>query len=205
MAARVPNRSTIECCMVSVALTGLVIYTIGHSNRPLDEFLEILQAHSIKRLADIRSLPGSAKYPHFNSENLADTLAGVGIDYVWIEKLGGRRRKIKGFDSPNSDLYSPAFRNYADYMLGEEFTRGVSELIEIASASRTACMCAEALFWRCHRRLLSDYLSAHGIDVRHIFTARNIRSHTMSRDAVVRRDGRVIYPAAAMAGRHKLE
>jgi len=181
---------------------GLIIYTVGHSNRPLDEFLDILRAHSIQTLVDIRSLPGSAKYPHFNSENLAESLANVGIGYTWMEKLGGRRRKIKGFDSPNTDLYSPAFRNYADYMLSEEFLRGVSELIEIASASRTACMCAEALFWRCHRRLLSDYLYAHGADVRHIFTARSVRSHTTSRDAVVRKDGRVIYPAVETAGQH---
>jgi len=178
--------------------TGSVIrlYTIGHSNRSFEDFLALLKNWEVQTLADIRSLPGSRKFPHFDRENLEKLLPEQGVTYVWLPKLGGLRRKAKGLDSPNSGLTSPGFRNYADYMISEEFRDGVQELLTIASKSVTAYMCAEALYWRCHRRLLSDYLVAGGAEVLHILGPKSLRSHEMTRGAAVTSTGDVIYPAA---------
>ena len=148
------------------------IYTIGHSNRSLEDFLALLKEFDMQALADIRSQPGSRKFPHFNLENLETVLPAHGMRYIWLPKLGGRRKTRKGFDSPNMGLTSPGFRSYADYMGEEEFRQGVVELLSVASESRTAYMCAEALYWQCHRRLLSDYLVAQGVEVLHILGSR---------------------------------
>jgi uncharacterized protein (DUF488 family) len=125
---------------------ALRIYTIGHSNRSFEEFVSLLEAFGIHTLADIRSFPSSKKFPHFNRANLEKALPVLGIEYLWIPKLGGRRRVVKGFDSPNTGLVSPGFRAYADYMDTERFREGVDELLSVARKSATAYMCAEGNF-----------------------------------------------------------
>jgi uncharacterized protein (DUF488 family) len=175
---------------------GISIYTVGHSTRSLGDFISLLKSFGVQTIADIRTLPGSRKFPHFDRENLEKTLPEHGINYVWLPKLGGLRGRIKGFVSPNTGLDSPGFRNYADYMSGDEFAKGVTELLGIAVRSATACMCAEAFWWRCHRRLLSDYLVAHGVEVLHILDAKSPKSHKTTEGAIVTSEGKVLYPPA---------
>ena len=158
------------------------LYTIGHSTRPLDEFIAVLQAHSIQTLVDIRSLPMSRRLPHFNREALEKTLAEAGIRYLWLKELGGRRKKIRD-NSPNVALRNDSFRNYADYMLTEEFQHGASELITLAEQSRTAYMCAEGVYFRCHRMLVSDWLVANGHEVLHIDGTGPLKPHKMMAEA----------------------
>jgi len=170
------------------------IYTVGHSNRPLDEFVTLLTIHGIKSLVDIRTLPGSRTYPHFDKESLEKALPEHSISYMWMPRLGGLRRSKKGFDSPNTGLTSPAFRAYADYMAEEEFLVGVAELLAVAARATTSVMCAEAVYWRCHRRLLSDYLVAQGIEVLHILGPKSVRVHKLSEGAIVAEGNGVRYP-----------
>ena len=167
------------------------LYTIGHSTRTLDELIEALRAHSIESLVDIRSFPMSRRLPHFNRESLEKTLSTAGIRYVWMKELGGFRKEIRN-DSPNVALRNDSFRNYADYMLTEEFQRGVAELTKLAEDSRTACMCAERLYFRCHRMLVSDWLVAHGHEVFHIDGTGPVKRHELMAEARIV-DGRVIY------------
>jgi uncharacterized protein (DUF488 family) len=143
-------------------------------------------------LADIRRFPGSRKHPHFNQKELASALQEAGVEYRWFESLGGRRRKQQD-ESTNLGLQNEAFRNYADYMLTAEFRDGVGQLLEIAKRKRTAFMCAEGLFWQCHRRLVSDFLMANHITVRHIMPNGELRPHTLTHGAKVDA-GRVTYP-----------
>jgi len=169
-------------------------YTIGHSTHSLEEFLSLLDEHGIKTLVDIRRFPGSRKFPQFNQENLASALQKTGIDYHWLEALGGRRSKKKdGFSTINLGLHNPGFRNYADYMLTPEFQEGVARLLEVARSKHTAIMCAEGLFWRCHRRLVSDFLVVKGVTVQHIMPSGELRPHTLTEGAVIE-NGRVTYP-----------
>lgn len=160
------------------------LYTIGHSTRTLDDFLATLKAHSIQTLVDIRSFPMSRRLPHFNREALEKSLSKSGIRYLWMPALGGRRKKIRD-DSPNIALRSDGFRNYADYMLTSEFRRGVEELIKLAQHSPTAYMCAERLYFRCHRMLVSDWLVAHGHQVLHIDGAGPATPHKLMSEARV--------------------
>lgn len=173
---------------------SLKIYTIGHSSRSLEELVDLLQTFGIETLADIRSLPGSKKFPGFNRENLESYLPQNGIRYLWLRKLGGLRHSRKDFQSPNNGLTNSSFRSYADYMGTDNFVNGVHELIEIASESITACMCAEAVYWRCHRRLLSDYLVGHGVDMIHILSSKQAIPHEMTPGSLVTSQGQVIYP-----------
>ena len=143
------------------------IYTIGHSTRTLDELVAALQGHGIKTLVDIRSFPMSRRLPHFNRESLELELPKQGIAYVWMKELGGRRKKLRD-DSPNTGLRNESFRNYADYMMTDEFAAGIDRLLEIAERETTAIMCAERVYFQCHRMLVSDYLTAHGHTVLHI-------------------------------------
>jgi uncharacterized protein (DUF488 family) len=170
------------------------IFSIGHSSQPLDRFLDLLAQHRIEALVDIRRFPGSRKYPHWNHENLAASLQEAGIDYHWIEALGGRRRSKKPASaSPNQGLRNESFRSYADYMLTEEFRQAIGELLEIAAHKRTTVMCAEAVYWRCHRRLVSDYLLANNVTVQHIFPNGEVRPHKLTEEAKVEQ-GKVTYP-----------
>jgi uncharacterized protein (DUF488 family) len=143
------------------------IYSIGHSTRTLDELIAALQAHRIATLVDIRAFPMSRRLPHFNRESLERELPKHGIAYVWMKELGGRRKKMRD-DSPNTGLRNDSFRNYADYMLTPEFAQAIERLLMLAEQSNTAIMCAERLYFQCHRMLVSDYLTAHGHIVLHI-------------------------------------
>jgi uncharacterized protein (DUF488 family) len=168
------------------------LFTIGHSNHPWELFAELLTQHQIEALVDIRRFPGSRKHPHFNKENFAQALPALGVQYHWFESLGGRRQK-KNEDSVNRGLHNDAFRNFADYMLTDEFRGAIGELSKIAEAQRTAIMCSEGLFWRCHRRLISDYLTANGVTVQHIMPNGKLQSHGLTNGAKV--DGsKVTYP-----------
>jgi uncharacterized protein (DUF488 family) len=166
------------------------INTIGHSTHPLDLFLALLAQHEIKELVDIRRFPGSRKHPHFNQEKLASALQEAGIEYHWLEALGGRRHE-KHDESPNLGLQNQGFRSYADYMLTEDFQEGVKKLL-VARRHRTAIMCAESLFWRCHRRLVSDFLVANGVTVQHIMPTGELQPHKLTK-GVVAEGGRVTY------------
>ena len=158
------------------------LYTIGHSTRPLDEFMAVLQAHSIQTLVDIRSFPMSRRLPYFNREALERTLPDADIRYVWLKELGGRRKKIRE-DSPNVALRNDSFRNYADYMLTEDFRHGIAELTKLAEQSRTAYMCAERVYFHCHRMLASDWLVAHGHEVFHIDGTGAVTRHELMAEA----------------------
>jgi uncharacterized protein (DUF488 family) len=159
-----------------------ILYTIGHSTRALDELISALKAHSIQRLADIRSFPMSRRLPHFNREALEQALPKVGIEYFWLKELGGRRKKIRD-DSPHIALRSPSFRNYADYMLTAEFQQGISKLLRLAQEANTAYMCAERVYFNCHRMLVSDWLVAHGHEVLHIDAGGPVRPHQLTSEA----------------------
>src|SRR5438874_963623 len=167
------------------------LFTIGHSTRTLDEFLAVLPAHSIQALVDIRSFPMSRRLPHFNRESLEVTLPKAGIRYVWMKELGGRRKKSLE-DSPNVALRNDSFRNYADYMLTPEFERAVGELIKLAEHSPTACMCAERVYFRCHRMLVSDWLVAQGHEVLHVDDVKPPRPHALMQEARLI-NGQLIY------------
>jgi uncharacterized protein (DUF488 family) len=160
----------------------VTLYTIGHSTRMLDELISVLQAHAIETLVDIRSFPMSRRLPHFNRESLDESLRNAGIKYVWMKELGGRRKKIRD-DSPHVALRSPSFRNYADYMLTPDFQQGISELLNLAQHSRMAYMCAERVYFRCHRMLVSDWLVAHGHEVQHIDAQGPTRPHRLTPEA----------------------
>jgi uncharacterized protein (DUF488 family) len=167
------------------------LYTIGHSTRALDESIAVLQAHAIHTLVDIRSFPMSRRLPHFNREALEKTLPSAGIRYVWMQALGGRRKKMRN-DSPNIALRNESFRNYADYMFTEDFHRGIADLITLAERSHTAYMCAERVYFHCHRMLVSDWLVAHGHEVLHIDGAGPVKKHELMAEAQLV-DGQVIY------------
>lgn len=172
----------------------LCIYTIGHSTLSADAFVDRLKSFEIQTLVDVRSMPGSRRWPQFDRESLEIELPRSGIAYVWLKALGGRRSKGLGENSPNTAWDHPSFRNYADYMLTPSFRQGIEDLLEIARISRTAIMCAEALYWRCHRRLISDFLVAHGISVNHVMSAGKSRPHVLAPEACLRPDGTLIYP-----------
>jgi len=166
-----------------------MFYTIGHSTRTLDAFTTLLRENGIERLADIRRYPGSRRYPHFSRDSLAHVLPQIGIEYIHVPQLGGRRKPRE--DSPNMAWRNEQFRAYADHMASDEFRNAVDELL--ASDRVTAVMCAEAVPWRCHRNLLADDLVRRGIEVRHILGPGETKRHEMNPHARI--DGQtVIYP-----------
>jgi uncharacterized protein (DUF488 family) len=167
------------------------LYTIGHSTRAIEDLIAALQAHSIKTLVDIRAFPMSRRLPHFNRESLEKSLREAGIRYLWMKELGGRRKKSLEA-SPNIALRNDSFRNYADYMLSPEFEQAMAELVGLAKQSRTAYMCAERVYFKCHRMLVSDWLIAHGNEVLHIDNEKPAKPHKMMSEARIE-DGRVIY------------
>jgi len=168
-----------------------VLYTIGHSTRTIEELIAALQAHQIQALVDIRAFPMSRRLPQFNRDSLQQTLPAAGIRYLSMKALGGYRKKSLE-DSPNVALRNQSFRNYADYMLTPEFERAISELVTLAESFRTAYMCAERLYFRCHRMLVSDWLVAHGHEVLHIDAEPPAKPHTLMTEARII-DGRLIY------------
>lgn len=174
-------------------MTTIELFTIGHSNHSAEQFIDLLRQHEIEVIVDIRRFPNSRTFPHFNGDELSTTLEKNGIEYHWMEALGGRRPKAKGSASPNTGLRNESFRNYADYMQTEAFRTGVDELMQIAQSRRTAIMCAESVFWRCHRRLVSDFVLANGGTVQHIFPSGDARPHGLTEGAHVQ-DANVTYP-----------
>ena len=170
----------------------MTIWTIGHSTRSIDDFIAALSTHGIKLLADVRLLPGSKRYPHFNSDVLAHSLGEHAIRYEHFRELGGRRKPRP--DSQNTAWRNDAFRGYADYMETAEFEAGIARLLELAREKRIAIMCAEAVWWRCHRGLVSDYLKARGIEVVHIVDAKKAEPHPWTSAAQIV-DGRLSYAA----------
>jgi uncharacterized protein (DUF488 family) len=165
------------------------IYTIGHSTREFQEFVGLLRAHGVTRLADIRRFPGSRRHPHFSREALEQSLPTFGVAYEHFEELGGRRRPVKS--SPNGAWESEQFRGYADHMGTAEFRDAVDRLL--ASERTTAVMCAEAVPWRCHRNLLADDLVRRAIEVLHIVSVAPPQPHELSAMARIESD-RVVYP-----------
>lgn len=151
-------------------------WTIGHSTRPIETFLALLKTNRIQLLADVRLLPGSKRHPQFNQAELQHSLGEHHIAYAHVRELGGRRRARP--DSKNTAWHHSAFRGYADYMEAPEFARGITRLRELASLhGRTALMCAEAVWWRCHRSLIADYLKANGHEVLHILDQNKTQPH----------------------------
>ena len=160
------------------------IWTIGHSTREIDIFISLLEENGIKSVADVRMFPGSKRYPQFNKETLAKSLMTHRIRYEHFPELGGRRKSKK--DSLNTAWRNESFRGYADYMETEDFRKGVARLLDLArEAGPTAIMCAEALWWRCHRALISDFLKARGIEVTHIIDLAKTEPHPFTSAARV--------------------
>ena len=166
------------------------VYTIGHSTHSIEEFLEMLHSFGIQILIDIRGQPGSRKFPQFNQEILKVSLEEAGIEYVYLKDLGGRRKVKK--DSKNDRWRNASFRAYADYMETEQFAKGIAELEKLAVEKRTVYMCAEAVWWRCHRSMVSDCLKAKGWNVQHIMGIGKSDEHPYTSPARVV-DGTVLY------------
>jgi uncharacterized protein (DUF488 family) len=159
------------------------IWTVGHSNRSLEEFLKILRAHAVELVVDVRRFPGSRRLPHFSEASLGKSLQEIGIGYVHLPELGGRRTAKA--NSRNTAWRNAAFRGYADHMETAEFQKGVERLHELARERRTAFMCAEACWWQCHRSLIADYLKVRGHKVWNIFDARKVEEHPFTSAASV--------------------
>jgi uncharacterized protein (DUF488 family) len=172
------------------------VWTIGHSTRPLEGFLDLLAENSIEAVADVRRYPGSRRWPHFAQESLAMALEKRGLVYLWFPELGGRRTPRS--DSPNTAWRNASFRGYADYMATEGFAEGLDRLVNLAFGLRTAVMCAEALWWRCHRGLIADVLRWRGFEVIHILGPGSTASHPYTAAARMVR-GRLTYSAAGAA------
>lgn len=152
------------------------IWTVGHSTRSTDELISLLKENEINLLADVRAWPSSKRYPHFNKDALAESLNAHGIRYEHFPELGGKRKSKP--DSQNTAWRNVSFRGYADYMETEEFQKGIERLLDIAAeAGPTAIMCAEAVWWRCHRSLIADYLKARGVEVLNIFGTNKVELH----------------------------
>jgi len=166
----------------SSALGGpAVVWTIGHSTRPIDEFLSLLARPKIQVVSDVRSFPGSRRFPQYGREVLKATLDTHATAYEWLPALGGRRKSSP--NSPNSVWRNASFRGYADYMSTPEFARGLAQLLDISFVARTVIMCAEALWWRCHRSMIADALCARGVKVVHILDAKHSVVHPMTAPA----------------------
>ena len=176
----------------------LPIYTLGHSNRPIDEFLELLTRNDIRLVVDIRKMPKSRTNPQFESTALQQTLKDAGIAYVHEPLLGGLRRAQK--DSVNDGWRNASFRGFADYMATDDFTRGLGTLLRHAAKTTTAIMCAEAVPWRCHRSLVADALKASGRRVLHVVSRAQPSPHRYT-PFLRRRRGVLTYPASAISAR----
>lgn len=173
---------------------GITVYTVGHSTRSWQEFTRLLSAYGIQAVVDVRAFPSSRKFPHFSREALARGLEMAGMEYLWLgRELGGYRRHGLGAASPNTAWRAGGFRNYADHMLGEEFARGIERVLALARRKTTALLCAERFWWRCHRRLISDFLVAQGHRVIHILEQGREVEHQLPPFARVV-EGRLVYP-----------
>jgi uncharacterized protein (DUF488 family) len=173
----------------------LPFFTIGHSNRSFEEFVELLVSAEIGLVADIRKIPRSRANPQFNQDTLGESLARCEISYELMAVLGGRRAVVKSVPPDVNGLWrNLSFHNYADYALSAEFSAGLQHLLERGREQRTSIMCSEAVWWRCHRRLVADYLIANGETVFHIMGKGRFEPAQLTTGAVVRSDGKVVYP-----------
>ena len=180
-------------------MTTVDVWTVGHSTHSGDEFLALLRAHAIEQVADVRTVPKSRRHPHFHSDALERTLAAHGLAYEHLPRLGGWRPARS--DSPNDAWRNTSFRGYADHAMSEEFAAGLADLRELAATRRTAMMCSEALWWRCHRRLIADCLVAAGDTVWHISSTARSSAHELTSFAVVGADRRITYPRSPSVSR----
>jgi uncharacterized protein (DUF488 family) len=169
---------------------SITVWTIGHSTRSIDDFITLLSQCSIHTLADVRMFPGSRRYPQFNKDELSKSLAQLKMDYIHFPELGGRRRAHA--DSPNTAWRNEAFRGYADHMMTMEFQNGIARLLQMAECNRTAIMCAEAVWWQCHRALIADFLKAKSMHVVHILDKGKTQDHPFTSAARII-DGRLCY------------
>lgn len=173
----------------------LPVFTIGHSNRSIDDFVDLLRGADIGDLADVRKMPMSRANPQFNGTALAATLAAVQISYAHIAALGGLRGKAARVPTEVNGFWTnKSFHNYADYALSDTFQQGLADLLDRAAQRRCAVMCAEAVWWRCHRRIITDYLIARGRTVFHIMGPGRLETARMTPGAVIQPDGTVVYP-----------
>jgi uncharacterized protein (DUF488 family) len=170
-----------------------MVFTVGHSTHSITDFLDLLGGHEIECVADVRIIPGSRRLPHFARESLTETLPAAGLSYLHLKDLGGRRKPQEG--SPNGGWRVAGFRGYADYMQTEPFEVALEELMRTGRERRTAIMCAETLWWRCHRRLIADALVARGWEVLHIASDGSFDRHELTPFAELR-EGRLQYPPA---------
>jgi uncharacterized protein (DUF488 family) len=170
------------------------VLTVGHSNRPIEGFLSLLQAHRVTLVGDVRKMPGSRRNAQFNRDTLPQVLCEAGIGYGHLSSLGGLRRRTPA--SPNTGWTNTSFQGYADYMLTGEFARGLEELLERARGQRIALLCAEAMPWRCHRSLIADALVVRGVAVEHILGASRTQPHVLRPWAEVQ-GTRITYPPQA--------
>lgn len=165
-------------------------WTVGHSTRPIEEFLQILQDAAITAVADVRRFPGSRRYPQYNLQALTDSLAAAGVQYVWLPELGGRRKPRP--DSPHVAWRNASFRGYADYMDTDAFEQGIARVMTLARDSRVALMCSEAVWWQCHRSLIADYLKVRGFCVIHLLAFNKHEEHPYTSAAQIV-DGQLSY------------
>lgn len=182
---------------------AIPFFTIGHSNRTLDDFIAVLKEVGIDLVADIRTVPRSRANPQFNKDTLPESLAAVDIAYEHMAALGGLRGKARTLRRDvNAFWENQSFHNYADYALSEPFHAGLAHLLDEGSRQRSVIMCSEAVWWRCHRRIVADYLIASGQTVFHIMGQGRIEPARLTSGAVIRPDGTVVYPASAVPSQH---
>ena len=182
--------------MMSITAASPPVFTIGHSTREVAELADLLGKAGVELLLDVRSVPRSRTNPQFNADALPGPLAAIGIAYRHLPALGGLRgRRKEAGPSPNTMRHNDAFRNYADYAATDAFRAGLDELMALARDRRCAIMCAEAVWWRCDRRIIADYLLAQGVPVQHIMGAGKIEAATLTPGAQPLPDGTIVYPA----------
>lgn len=181
------------------------IFTIGHSTRTIAEFAQLLQSGGVTLVVDVRRIPGSRTNPSYNDDVLPGALASFGIDYMRIGELGGRRSRSKDVPADVNGFWTHRnFHNYADYALSETFRTGLAQLLDVSATRRTAVMCAEAVWWRCHRRIIADYAMRAGRAVYHLMGTNDVRLATMTEAAVAAPDG-LQYPATATTAQGRAE
>jgi len=178
-----------------------VVLTVGHSTRSQEDFVALLQAHAVKRLVDVRSIPRSRHNPQFNRDRIASALRRAGVSYLHMKDLGGLRHPRS--DSPNTAWRNASFRGFADYMQTRRFAAGLRKLMKIAKTKQTAIMCAEAVPWKCHRSLIADALLAHGYRVEEILSLKRTRPHVLTPWARVK-GAKITYPPAPSAAQQKV-
>lgn len=193
-----PHLSASGQCKHEAEVMNLPFYTIGHATRTLEEFVAVLQAAEVQLVVDIRTIPRSRTNPQFNAETLSESLALYGIGYEWLSELGGLRRKSKDIaPDVNGFWENPSFHNYADYALSDSFRKGLDKLVRLGRKQRCVVMCAEAVWWRCHRRIVADYLLARGETVFHLMGDNRIEEAHLTPGASVSSSDIVHYPPGA--------